>query len=962
MPKDTLSLDFETFCDANLKDVGADVYTRDPSAEILMGAYKLNGSKVAQWDEAQGEDPPREFTEALYDPEVEKWAWNSAFEMNCIRHIWKKPVDVTQWRDSMVLAQLCGFPGQLEKAGPAIGLEDDKLKVADGKKLIRLFSIRQKSRRKATMGQMIRTHWYDNLPRWEDYLTYNRGDVVAETEIKGKLLPFDPGPEEWALWHLDQTINYRGLPINLEMVRNASQIYHESYQIGFKVMQEITGLANPMSTQQILPWLKANGYMFDDMLKGHVKQARGYFDSKPEHWDHDQWEEYRSNADLLDVLDLRLELSRTSIKKFDALLRATVPEGNGQSGLLRFTLQFAGAPRTARWAGRLFQAQNLPRPEKQFEKEIEIHAVNVAKLDRESIELIYPNTFDILASTIRPAAQAPEGKVFIDADLNAIENRVLGWLARCRKILAVFEDNRDPYVDFATYLFHETYAKLIAEYKAGDGSKRTIAKPGVLGCLKGETPVLTDKGWKAVVEVRRGDWLWDGQKWVTHEGVVFKGDQEVLSRSGIHATPDHRFLTISGWQEWQQVSRQPIFKSALDMGNGAFLATQDRRVQPERNFFAAVNVVENERYQDRTLSEGYPLVAPDVLLGTVAPTSESESAQTFSTFSQIVSTLRERVARTRKTVLTSITEGVEYVCGSQPASSSSSTSSNPSAQTVGWKSTEPTTKGTTSGGTYDLQLDHSKTEIADTWDILNTGDYARFAVLTDDGPVISHNCGYMLSAGKVYEDRKTGEIEATGLLGYAWGMGVKHFTLKDSELSVKTFRREFSEVKDYWYGIERAAKKAIRTGRRVIYDQIAFDIRGDFLRMELPSGRFLHYYKPRIEKRKAPWGDMKDTITYMGVDDRKQFVRLTTHPGKLTENADQAISRDLLAHGMMLAHRRYGLDIRLHVHDQIIAVADEDKADTQLAQLIECMEEPPVWAHDCPLGSAGFHSTVFKKD
>lgn len=704
MPKDTLSLDYETYSDVDLTKVGSDVYTRHPSTEVLMGAYKINGQRVGQWAEAEGEEPPREFLEALDDPEVEKWAWNSAFELNVIRHVWKRPVDVTQWRDSMVLAQLCGFPGQLEKAGPALGLSEDKLKIADGKKLMRVFSMPKKSRRKATMGQMVRTHWYQDIPKWNGYLDYNAGDVVTETAIKKALLPYDPGAFEWSLWHLDQTINYRGLPINLDMVRNASRLYEQSYALGFRRMQEITGLSNPMSTQQLKPWITANGYMFDDMLKGHVKQARQYFDTKPEHWDEDQWNEYRANTDLLEVLDLRLELSRTSIKKFDALLRATHPEGNGADGLLRFTLQFAGAPRTARWAGRLFQAQNLPRPEKRYEKKIEIHAANIARLDRESVELIYPNTFDVLASTIRPAAQAPLGKLFIDADLNAIENRVLGWLARCDKILNVFKHGRDPYVDFATYLFHQPYDKLIAEYKAGNGAKRTIAKPGVLGC------------------------------------------------------------------------------------------------------------------------------------------------------------------------------------------------------------------------------------------------------------------GYMLSAGKVYEDKKTGEIEATGLLGYAWGMGVKHFTLQDSEHSVKTFRGEFEEVKDYWYGIERAAKKAIRTGKRVEFDQIAFDMKGPFLRMQLPSGRYLHYYKAKIEKRRAPWGDMKDTITYMGVDDRKQWVRLTTHPGKLTENADQAISRDLLAHGMMLAHKRYGLDIRLHVHDQIVALSDEDKAEQELKWLIECMEEAPPWALDCPLGSAGFTSSVFKKD
>jgi DNA polymerase len=702
---DILNLDWETFSNVDLSKCGGDVYSRDPSTEILMGAWSLNGSEERMWVPEEGEPMPRELDEALDDPEVQKWAWNSPFETQIIRNVLKRPVDISQWRCTMALAQMTGFPGQLEKAGKALKLDADKLKLEDGKKLMRKFSMRKKSRRKATMGQMIRTYWYEDLAAWERYKTYNRGDVIAEKTILEQLMPYSPPDFEWELWQLDQIINLRGIPINLDMVRNASRIYAESYAVGLRQMQEITGLENPMSTQQLLPWLKDNGYMFDDLKKGHVRQARSYFDSKPDHWDQEQWEEYCFfGGDLQEVLDMRLELSRSSITKFDALLRATQPVGNGSEGLLRYTLQFAGAQRTARWAGRIFQPQNLPRPEKQFEKKIEIHAANIATLDREDIELLYPNTFDVLASTIRPAAQAPEGKLLIDADLNAIENRVLGWLARCEKILRVFKLGRDPYIDFGTYLFNTAYDVLWQEYINGNSAKRTIAKPGVLGC------------------------------------------------------------------------------------------------------------------------------------------------------------------------------------------------------------------------------------------------------------------GYMLGPGKIYEDDKTGEIEATGLLGYAWGMGVRQFTLQDSELSVETFRREFKEVKDYWYGIERAAKRCIRTGIAQSCDRITFDMRGPYMRMRLPSGRYLHYYKPKIERRRAPWGDMKDTITYEGTNDKKQWVRQTTHPGKITENADQAISRDLLAHGMMLAHKRYGLDIRLHVHDQIVCVSDEDKAEEELKLLIECMEEQPRWARDLPLGSAGFTTKVFKKD
>jgi DNA polymerase len=403
--------------------------------------------------------------------------------------------------------------------------------------------------------------------------------------------------------------------------------------------------------------------------------------------------------DLLRVLELRSEVSRTSPTKFKALRRAT----DDHDPVIRYTLQFAGAARTWRWGGRIFQPQNLPRPDKKYEKGLPTHAHAVEVLDPEAFGLVYPDPMNVLASVIRPAVQAPDGYMLIDADLNAIENRVLGWLARCPKILRVFEENRDPYIDFATYLFGQGYEKLFQEYVNGDKTKRTTSKPGVLGC------------------------------------------------------------------------------------------------------------------------------------------------------------------------------------------------------------------------------------------------------------------GYMLSAGEERYNYKTGEKEATGLLGYAWNMGVTDFTQEQSKLSVDVFRREFEEVKDYWYAIERAAKKCIRTGKVVEFDQVRFDRKGPFLRMILPSGRALHYCRPRIEKVRMPWGKMKDSITYEGLDDKKRWMRISTHPGKLTENADQAIARDLLAHGMVLAAKE-GIDIRLHVHDQIIGLSKEERAEEELKTLIQCMEEKPRWARDLPLGSEGFISKVLIKD
>ena len=263
----------------------------------------------------------------------------------------------------------------------------------------------------------------------------------------------------------------------------------------------------------------------------------------------------------------------------------------------------------------------------------------------------------------------------------------------------------------------------------------------------------------------------------------------------------------------------------------------------------------------------------------------------------------------------------------------------------------------------DSRPDPSKTETnAHSWDIVNAGTRSSFVVLTENGPVVAHNCGYMLSAGEIRVNRQTGEEEATGLLGYAWDMGIREFTQEQAKLSVDTFRREYSEVKDFWYAIERAAKKCVRTGRPTEINMIRFEMRHPFLCMVLPSGRALHYCRPRLEDVRAPWGDMKETLTYEGQNDKKQWLRLPTHPGKLTENADQAISRDLLGHGMKIAKREYGIDVRIHVHDQLVGLSKEDEAEETLKNLQEAMGRRPKWAAGLPLGSAGFISKIFIKD
>ena len=325
------------------------------------------------------------------------------------------------------------------------------------------------------------------------------------------------------------------------------------------------------------------------------------------------------------------------------------------------------------------------------------------EISYEKLSAKYPrNLIELLSSSVRPVVQAPKGYMLVGADQNAIENRVLGYMADDRKILKVFAEDRDPYVDFATYMFSRPYAELYAEYKSGDKSKRTIAKPGVLGC------------------------------------------------------------------------------------------------------------------------------------------------------------------------------------------------------------------------------------------------------------------GYMLSAGYEYEDDSTGETLSTGLLGYAAGMGVK-LTPELAKLSVDTWRATYVDAVNFWYEIERAAMRCVATGKPTECWPVRFDISPPMLRMILPSGRALHYVRPRIDTKMMPWGKEKRVLTYEGLNDKNQWGRIDTHPGKLTENADQAISRDVLAVWIKRCERE-GLKIRLHVHDEVQALVREKHADEALKIMCELGSEPISWAPGLPLKAVGTVSKYFLKD
>ncbi|MEP1253733.1 MAG: hypothetical protein ABJI29_03185, partial [Alphaproteobacteria bacterium] len=350
-------LDYETYSEANLPKTGGSRYARDPSTEILMLAYGWSEGEIKQWVPSSGEPMPEDLKAALRDPFVTLAAWNAPFEMAITEHVLGWHIPVERWLDVMALAFSLSLPGKLSKCGEVIGLPEDKRKLARGTALITRFC---KPRKPTKNKPWTRATPETDPDEWREFLEYNIQDVEAERQIYRRLKRYQMPDHEWRLWHLDQKINNAGIPINLNAVKKAQQIAAATIAKDLAEMRELTGLANPNSNVQILPWLREAGYPYMDLKKGHVERAHAQVQEERENGIADL---LGVNPDLERVLELRLRVSKASVKKLPALLMATDEDGG-----LRGCHQFAGAGRTWRWSGRRFQPQNLPKPSKGMEK------------------------------------------------------------------------------------------------------------------------------------------------------------------------------------------------------------------------------------------------------------------------------------------------------------------------------------------------------------------------------------------------------------------------------------------------------------------------------------------------------------------------------------------------------------------------------------------------------------------
>lgn len=423
-----LEIDIETFSSANLQKSGVYRYCEAPDFEVLLFGYSVDGGEVKVIDLASGEKIPDDIADALTNPAVTKWAFNSQFERVCLSRFLGLPtgkyLDPKQWRCSMVWSAYMGLPLSLEGVGAVLGLE--KQKLTEGKDLIRYFCVPCQPTK--SNGNRTRNMPTDAADKWERFVAYNLRDVETEVQIQERLKKF-PVPEEvWNEFHMDQEINDRGILVDMPFVEKAIELDDITKRELMSVMQEQTGLDNPNSVVQMKGWLADNGLEMDTLGK---KAVAAVLDDVSD--------------DLADVLALRQQLAKSSVKKYQAMKNAACSDNRA-----RGMFQFYGANRTGRFAGRIVQLQNLPQ--NHMEDLAEARAL-VRDGKYEALNLLYDDIPDTLSQLIRTAFIPPKGKIFIVADFSAIEARVIAWFAGEEWRSKVFSEGGDIYCASASQMF-----------------------------------------------------------------------------------------------------------------------------------------------------------------------------------------------------------------------------------------------------------------------------------------------------------------------------------------------------------------------------------------------------------------------------------------------------------------------------------------------------------------------------
>jgi len=962
-----LMIDLETKSDVDITKAGVYRYADSPYFDILLFAYSVDDAPVQVVDLACGEHLPEEILNALTDDRIQKHAFNASFERVCLS-VWLRrnyperfvsygsPEDACgnylnpkAWRCTMVAAAYLGLPLSLAGVGAVLQLQQQKM--SEGKALIRYFCVPYDH----VNGIPVFHAPADAPEKWNVFRAYNQRDVETEQAIEQKIARF-PVPEfVWREYDLDQNVNDRGIQLDLQLVQQAIRMDSLTKDKLLHQLKDLTDLDNPNSVQQMKQWLAEHGLELESLGKKEVQEQLK-----------------NASPDLRTVLLLRQQVSKSSVKKYQAMQNAVCSDGRA-----RGMFQFYGANRTGREAGRIIQLQNLPQ---NHLPDLEDARKLVKSGDLEAVELLYEDVPDTLSQLIRTAFVPKPGYKFLVADFSAIEARVIAWLAGETWRMQAFAEGKDIYCASASKIFGVPVVK-----HGINGHLRQKGKVAELACIAEGQLVLTDHGLIPIEKVTTDDLLWDGEQWVHHEGVIYKGKREVITYEGLTATPDHLV-----WIEGQ--SRPIQFGIAASCGSH-LVQTGD----------GGKSIRLGENYQcGKTLEQNMePLLCVDRMhrmqLEAVDATfqpyirkikwlSEMFSAQKNSALARkktnrSKATLRKpkrcrifQLRCKRDSVRFSFCDSGRFVSDKQVWHTRTGNGNRQDRRQ--WKlcsgksqvcysyrkqfeqaddrlnTIRPKllalcvqyhyskiiqrddTRRNYSGcrkcrcGEKKMLETHSRT--ARLYDIQNAGRHHRFTV---SGKLV-HNCGY------------------GGSVGAMKAMGGSEMSDAELKQIVTDWRTASPHIVQLWWDVENAAIKAVRDKTETETHGIHFSYESGFLFIKLLSGRRLAYVKPRIGENR--FGG--ESVTYMGIGNQKKWERLETYSGKLVENIVQATARDLLFYSMQTLSQYF---IVGHIHDEMII---ECPKDIKLDEICQQMAITPDWAKGLLLRADGYECSFYKKD
>ncbi len=953
----TLEIDIETFSSVNLSKSGVYRYVESPDFEILLFAYSIDGGEVKVVDLAIGEKIPEEIINALTNPNIIKWAFNANFERICLSRWLGLPtgeyLNPKSFRCTMIWSAYMGLPLSLEGVGTVLGLEKQKLK--EGKDLIRYFCIPCKPT--LSNGKRTRNLPIHDLDKWSAFKEYNKRDVEAENAIHMKLSKFPVPGSVWDEYHLDQEINDRGIALDSAFINHAIEIDDYSRSKLINEMKALTNLENPNSVQQLKEWLGDNGLETETLGKKAVSELLE-----------------TSSDNLSEVLTLRQQLAKSSVKKYQAMNNAICSDNRA-----RGMFQFYGANRTGRYAGRILQPQNLPRNQMSDLSEARdlVRTNNLAAL-----EMLYESIPEVLSEMIRTSFIPKDDHKFIVADFSSIERVVLAWLAGEKWVLDAYDRKEDLYTATASQMFQVPIEKI--EKK---GPLRQKGKVADLACIAEGQLVLTDSGLIPIENITLNHKLWDGENFVKHGGVIYRGEREVITYEGLTATKDH-LVWIEGKPDPVQFDYAATSSShLLRTGNGRKPIRLGEDYQPREEMESKL-----EPLQDvNSMCELWPNSMDNLKQSTKRNIKGlSKMFSTKTTSSMVRQKAYSCQAKMRKSKGCCVQE--LWTKGHKiqfPLSLRSWTLDNrkPRASEQGLRNRQNRQQRTLR--TWKHKICHQKRELlkqkdnpfsrmeshllalcqkccckknssrnvqrrnntgcntsssrqtkklenhrrkARLYDILNAGPNNRFTVSN----CLVHNCGY------------------GGSVGALKAMGALEMGLTEEELKplVNAWRMANPKIVSFWWDVDRATIKAVRERTTTETNGIIFSYQSGMLFIKLPSGRHLSYVKPRIELNQFD----SDCISYEGIGATKKWERIQSYGPKFVENIVQAISRDILCYAMEnLSH----FSIVMHIHDEIIIEAEKH---ISIDNICEIMCQTPPWAKGLKLRAEGFETYFYKKD